>query len=844
MHNTSTTSFWALAWRSLWRDWRAGELRLLVLAIALAVAALTAVGFFADRIQNGLQRDARQLLGGDAVVRADQPLPTSFVAQAENLGLELTAHVGFPTMALADEAQGGNARLVALKAVAPGYPLRGTLRTAAHESAPDEPAQGIPAAGTVWVDSALLVALEVGIGDTISLGDKTFRIDRLIVVEPDRGAGFMSFAPRVMLPLSDLAATGLVQPASRVNYRLVVAGPDTAVKQFEQWAQTTIDANMLRGVNLESFENGRPEMQQTLGRAEKFLNLVALLAALLSAVAVAIAARAYAARHVDDCAMLRVLGLSQATMARAYTLQFVVVGVAAGLLGVLAGYAVHHGFVWLLAELVKTALPAASLWPAVFGLGVGLILMLGFGLPPILQLAKVPAMRVIRRDVGHIKAATLVAWLMGVLAFAVLLLLASRDWLMGGIAVGGFAAALLLFAGSAFVAVKLLRMVVARMQVPSWLQLATRQLTARPAYAVVQVSALSVGLLALVLLVLLRTDLITSWQQATPPDAPNRFVINIQPEQAMAFEAHLQQAGVESYDWYPMIRGRLVEINGKRVDPDQFEGDRAKRLVDREFNLSHGADAPPHNRVVAGRWTPNEPDAISVEDGLAETLGLKLGDVLTFDMAGIRHETRITSLRKVDWGSMRVNFFAMYPVSQMKDVPISYISAFKAPDNRQFDNQLLRAFPNVTNVDTTATVAQVQRVLGQVIRAVEFLFAFTLAAGLVVLFAAISATRAEREREYAILRAVGASSQMLRHMQRAELLGVGFLAGLQAALVAVFVGWALAHYVFEFTWTASAWVPLVGAVAGALLALMAGWWSLRGILRTPVVHTLRRAATS
>jgi putative ABC transport system permease protein len=469
--------------------------------------------------------------------------------------------------------------------------------------------------------------------------------------------------------------------------------------------------------------------------------------------------------------------------------------------------------------------------------------MLGFGLPPVLQLAKVPAIRVIRRDVGNIKASTLVAWLMGVLAFAALLLLASRDLLMGGIAVGGFAVALLLFAGTAFAAVKLLRVVVARIQAPSWLQLATRQLTARPAYAVVQVSALSVGLLALVLLVLLRTDLITSWQQATPPDAPNRFVINIQPDQADRFQAYIRQAGVASYDWYPMIRGRLVEINGQLVDLDQFEGDRAKRLVDREFNLSHGANEPPHNRVVAGRWVPNEPNAISVEDGLADTLGLKLGDTLTFDIAGIRHETRITSLRKVDWGSMRVNFFAMYPADDMQDLPISYISAFRAPEDRQFDNQLIRSFPNVTNVDTTATVAQVQRVLGQVIRAVEFLFAFTLAAGLVVLFAAISATRAEREREYAILRAVGASSDVLRRMQRAELLGVGFLAGLQSSAVAVLVGWALAHYVFEFAWTASAWVPLVGAVAGAVLALMAGWWSLRGILLTPVVQTLRRAVT-
>lgn len=842
MQNTTTT-FWALAWRSLWRDWRAGELRLLMLAIALAVSALSAVGFFADRLQNGLERDARQLLGGDAVVRSDQPLPASFVAQAQALGLELTQHVGFPTMALAEEAQGGNARLVALKAVAPAYPLRGTLRIATDDGAPDEAATSIPEPGMAWVDSALLVALNVEVGDRISLGDRSFQIDRVVVVEPDRGAGFMSFAPRVMLPLSDLPSTGLVQPASRVNYRFVVAGPQAAVREFEDWAQNTIDTDNLRGVNLESFESGRPEMQQTLGRAEKFLNLVALLAALLSAVAVAIAARAYAARHVDDCAMLRVLGLSQSTMTRAYTLQFTLVGLVAGLFGVLVGYLVHYGFVWLLSELVKTALPAASLWPAVFGLGVGLILMLGFGLPPVLQLAKVPAMRVIRRDVGQIKASTLVAWLMGGVAFAVLLLLASRDLLMGGIAVGGFALALLLFAATAFAAVKLLRLVVARINAPSWLQLATRQLTARPAFAVVQVSALSVGLLALVLLVLLRTDLITSWQQATPPDAPNRFVINIQPDQAQSFQAHLRQAGVDSFDWYPMIRGRLVEINGQTVDLDQFEGDRAKRLVDREFNLSHGAQEPPHNRIVAGQWVPNEPNAISIEDGLAETLGLKLGDDLTFDVAGIRHQTRITSLRNVDWGSMRVNFFAMYPVDQIQDLPITYISAFRAPEDRQFDNQLIRAFPNVTNVDTTATVAQVQRVLGQVIRAVEFLFAFTLAAGLVVLFAAISATRAEREREYAILRAVGASSQLLRQMQRAELLGVGFLAGFQSALVAVLVGWALAHFVFEFAWTASPWVPMFGAIAGAILALLAGWWSLRGVLNTPVVQTLRRAAT-
>ena len=840
--NTVSVSFWSVGARALVRDWRAGELRVLVLAIALAVAALTAVGFFADRLQNGLSRDARQLLGGDAVVRSDQPTPPAFVEQARSLGLQTTQHVGFPTMGRADDAHGGAARLVALKAVEAGYPLRGQLLVADRPGQPERGAEGVPLPGTAWVDEPLLAALDLQMGDTLWLGDASFRIARLIVIEPDRGAGFMSFAPRVMIHRDDLASTGLVQPASRLSYRLAVAGTDAAVQRYIRWAEVEQDKPAVRGVRLEAFESGRPEMQQTLARAEKFLNLVALLAALLSAVAVAIAARVYAARHLDDCAMLRVLGLSQATMAKAYTFAFVVVGTLAGAVGVALGYAVHHGFVWLLAELVKTSMPAPSGWPALFGLGVGWTLMLAFGLPPVLQLARVPPLRVIRREVGNLKPASLAVLGVGAAGFAALLLAASRDLTLGLIAVGGFTAAVGVFAVASYAAVRLLRALVNEATAPRWLRLATRQLCARPGYAVVQVSALAVGLLALVLLVLLRTDLISSWRQATPPDAPNRFVINIQPEQAQPFQATLRERGVSQYDWYPMIRGRLIEINGRAVSPDQFEGDRAQRLVDREFNLSHSAQAPLHNQVVAGRWTPDEAGAISVEEGLAETLGLKLGDRLTFDIAGMPIESTITSLRKVDWGSMRVNFFAMFPVASMPTVPLTYISAYRAPETPGFDNALVRAYPNITNVDMSSTIAQVQRVLGQVIRAVEFLFGFTLAAGLVVLFAAVTATRTEREREFAILRAVGAQSALLRQVQRAELLGVGLLAGALASVVAVAVGWALARYAFEFTWNVSVWVPVLGSLAGGVLALMAGWWGLRGVLRTPVVATLRKAA--
>jgi putative ABC transport system permease protein len=634
----------------------------------------------------------------------------------------------------------------------------------------------------------------------------------------------------------------LVQPASRITYRTALVGENAAVKAYSQWATDTIKKTDLRGLRIESLEGGRPEMRQTLDRAEKFLNLVALLAALLSAVAVAIAARGFAARHLDDCAMLRVLGTSQRTIAMAYTFEFALVGLSASALGVAIGFTVHYGFVALLAGLVDAALPAASLWPVAFGVGMGLTLLFAFGLPPVLQLAQVPPLRVIRRDVGGLKPASLAVLLIGIAGFAALLLAASSDLKLGLIAVGGFAGAVAVFAGCSYVAVKLLRRSVNEATAPRWLVLATRQISARPAYAVVQVSALSVGLLALILLILLRTDLIASWRKATPPDAPNRFVINIMPEQGDAFVKSLKDAGVSKFDYFPMIRGRLIAINGQATSPETLTDERAKRLVDREFNLSHSATNPSHNVVVAGKWTAEEKDAISVEEGIATTLGLKLGDALTFDVGGIQVVSKITSLRKVDWGSMRANFFVMYPVSTLPDVPATYMSAFKAPTTKGFDNALVRAFPNVTNVDMSLTINQVQRVLDQVIRAVEFLFGFTLAAGLVVLFAAVTATREERAREFAIMRAVGARSSLLRQVQRAELAGVGMLAGVLASIVAIIVGWALAKYVFEFAWTASLWVPLAGGVMGALLALAAGWWGLRSVLNTPVVTTLRRAS--
>jgi putative ABC transport system permease protein len=702
----------------------------------------------------------------------------------------------------------------------------------------------VPQAGQAWVDPSLLEVMNLQVGDAIWLGDKSFQIAALIHREPDRGAAFMNFAPRVMIHQADVPATGLIQPASRVSYRMAVSGDvsQVNVQQFLKWARAEVDKPEVRGIQVESMESGRPEMRQTLDRAEKFLNLVALLAALLCAVAVALAARTFASKHLDACALLRVLGQSQKTLSVAYAFEFITAGMVASLLGVLLGYGVHHAFIWLLAGLVDAQLPPSSVAPALLGLGMGLTLLLAFGLPPVLQLAKVPAMRVIRRDMGGMQPASVGVLLTGLFGFAGALMWASRDLKLGLMTVGGFAIATLLFAGATWLVLKLLRKWVPSDTAPRWLLLATRQVMARPVYAVVQVSALSIGLLALVLLVLLRTDLINSWRKATPVNAPDRFVINIQPDQTQAFQASLKQAGVTGYDWYPMIRGRLVAVNGKEVSPSDYTDDRAKRMVDREFNLSARSAQPENNPVVQGQWKEGERDAVSIEIGIAKTLGLKMGDRLRFDVGGVISEGRVTSFRKVDWGSMRANFFVIYPVDNLPDVPLSYMAAFKTPDVPAFERNLLQQFPNVTSVDLRATLIQIQNVLDQVIRAVEFLFAFTLMAGLLVLTAAVTSTREERKREFAIMRALGATGRLLSQVQTAELMGVGLLAGFLASLVAELVGWGLARFVFEFEWTASLWVPAAGALTGALLAWIAGWWGLAEVLRQPVSQTLRQAS--
>lgn len=823
------------------RDWRAGELRFLLLALVLAVAALSAVGFFVDRMNGALTRDASQLLGADLVVRSSHPVSARWHSEAASRGLLTADTISFPSMAGTGEGAAEDSRLVAVKAVSADYPLRGAVTLSVNGK--EQIAQGTPAHGTVWVDPGFLASRNVKQGDSVQLGQQRFVIAASIVREQDRGAGFMNFAPRVMLAAEDLPATGLVQNGSRLSYSLLVAGETDQLDQFQTWIEAQIKDRNLRGIQIETLDTGNPEMRATLDRARQFLALVGMLSAMLAALAIALAARRFMQRHLDACAMLRCLGLTQNQLTWLFLIEFLLLGLMASLTGVAIGFGAHFALLHWLGPLMNVSLPAASWLPLLQGIAAGMLLLLGFALPPVLQLRNVPHNRVLRREQQAPQAFTLVGYLLALGSFISLLVWQAGEVRLGLITAAGFSGALLVFALIASALLKSLHLLRAPLNFPAW-RFALTSLKRRPAASVVQMVALALGLMALLLLTVIRQDMLAAWRQSSPADAPNHFMINIQPEQKDAIVSLLNKSGTTDARLYPMIRGRLLQIDGHDISANSFKDERARRLVEREFNLSTMAALPLQNKVIAGRWFAADstvPEA-SVEQGLAKTLGLQLGDTLRFDVAGQTVEARITSLRKLDWGSMRVNFFVILNPSAVQPLPRTWITAFRLPPQQQpLVNQLMHAYPNLTIVDVGSMLAQVQQVIDQVVAAVEFLFLFTLAAGVLVLVAAMLGSQQERLREAGILRVLGATRRQLSRAQWIECLLIGAVAGAMAASGAALTGWVLARFVFDFAWTFSPMLWAVGIVAGVACALAGGWAGLRTVLTQAPLQTLREA---
>ncbi|MFL9871215.1 ABC transporter permease [Paraburkholderia megapolitana] len=826
------------------RDWRAGELTMLLLALVLAVAALASVGFLGDRLQKGLERDARKMLAADFIVRADHPVEPKFFQQAKALDLETATTAIFPSMVGTGGAQ-PLSRLAALKAVSTGYPLRGELRIASSPTAADHPATSIPPPGVVWVDPALLESLKLHVGDAVRVGSRSFTIGAVITRELDRGFAFVNFSPRLMLRFDDLPSTGLITYGSRVTYRLLVAGAEPSVATFSQWAHQQIDGGKLRGVALESLQDGQPQVRQTLDRASHFLTLVSLLTALLAAVAIAMAAHRYMRRHLDGCAAMRCLGVSQRTLRALFTIEFVALGLLGGALGVALGYAGHLALLAWLGSLIDVTLPQPGVLPALEGIAAGLVLLLGFALPPLLPLTRVPPVRVLRREWGEAERTAWAAYALGIVLFAALLIVAAGELKLGGIVAGGFAGGLLVFMCVARVALwasaRLVRS--ERLNAGIGWRYALASLERRSGASALQITALSIGLMCLLLIAMTRNDLVNGWRKSTPPDAPNEFIIDIQPDQRAAVTQYLTTHGWPDATLSPMVRGRLVAINGKAVNPDSYKSEDARRLVDREFNLSYTTTLPSDNRIAAGEWYGNsDKPQISIEQGLAKLINVKPGDVLRFDVTGLTVDAPVTSVRKLDWGSFKVNFFVLMPPSALRDFPATFITSFHlAPSQQGVIDNLIATWPGLTAIDMGPILAQVQNVLEQVIGAVQFLFAFTLAAGVLVLYAALAGTRDERMRESALLRALGASHRQVRAVQIAEFVAVGALSGLMAAIGAQVIGWVLATRVFEFYLSFDPWLLPAGVAAGVVCAALGGWLSLRHVLSRPALQSLRDA---
>ncbi|TXT23736.1 MAG: hypothetical protein FD134_1960 [Gallionellaceae bacterium] len=881
-----------LSFNLLRRDWRAGEWRVLLLALVLAVGSFATVGLFADRVRLALQQGATSLIGADLRIVSARPLPPAYRGMAEALGLRTVESRAFLSMVAHRE----QTLLSEIQAVGAGYPLRGRIEieppslplnnpSDRHSGAGRNPAikntprsgQGhdvvplsrgnnnhldsglrrnddaglkgegatgsIPARGTVWVDGRLLRRLDVRVGDEVGIGTQRFTVAARIVRDIDRAVGFYSFAPRVLMNDADLAATGLLQEGSRIVYRLMVAG---AARQVEA-LHDELKPKLSNGEKLESVRDARPEIRSALERAEHFLGLAALTAAILAGAALALAARRFVLRHLDTCAVMRCLGAQQGQVMRLFLYQFLLLGAVAVLLGCALGYVTQAALAGLIEAMRDTELPQPGMLPALKSAASGFALLLGFAFLPLLHLRRVSPLRVLRRELGAPQANIALAYGFAVLVLAGLFLWHAGSARLGFAMLGGLLAGLLCFGLLAW----LLLHGLARysLRFPAQLRHAFNNLARHGRDSALQVVALGLGGMALLLLTLVRGDLLQSWQGKLPPDTPNRFIVNIQPDQQQALLDFFARQLLPQPQLLPMVRGRLVAINAAPISGDSYADPRARDLVEREFNLSYAGKMPEWNELVSGSWwapslekgrAGDEVAQLSVEEGIAERLGIRLGDELTYDVGATPFTARVTSLRKVQWDSMKVNFFVIATPELLKDYPVSYLTSFYLPpDKVRAGDQLVREFPNLLVIDTGAMIEQVRGIMEQIAQVVSVIFLFTLLSGLAVLYAALLATRDERIQRAALLRALGADSRYLRRLHLAEFAALGALSGLFAAAGAVALGWVLAHYVLETPYRSNAMIWPVGVGGGILVVTLAGWRLARRMSQLPPLRVMQ-----
>ncbi len=820
------------AFTGLKRDWYSGELRLIGISILIAVACLSSVSFFTDRVRRATEQQATELLAADLVLISSTKIKNEYIDNADGAGLIISLNESFRSVVV----NGDNLELAEVKAVDANYPIRGNLRTSDDLFKQEQINDSIPASGTVWVDSRLLQALQVKLGESINVGAAELIVDKILTYEPDRGGDLFNIAPRLLMNRVDLDKTKLILPGSRIQYRLLLGGKSESIDLYRN--QLKLDENL----RLQGIKDARPEIKTALVRAEQFLGLAALVSIALAGLAIAMSAQRFAVRHYDNCAIMRCLGLQQREITQIYFYQLMMLGLICSLIGCVIGFFAQEGLNQMMIGMTQQSLPKPSWRPVLSGIFTGLITVLAFALPQLMRLRKISPLRVLRKDLTPLPLNNYVIYTVAIIALVLL-----SPWQSGDIALtiytvlGLFLTALVL-AVSAKLIIKLLKQLQPKLKMAARYGLAN--VSRRSNQSVMQIMGIGIGVTVMLLLTLVRTDLLAGWQNRLPDDAPNYFLINIQPDQVDSIRSHLSTLLNNDIALYPMIRGRLTKINERNVNPDDYENPRANRLAAREFNLSYADTMQDDNRVVAGEWWSkgeNTENYFSVEEGIAETLGISIGDSLSYSIAGQEIKGKVVNLRWVEWDSFNANFFVVSNTSALKTYPSTFISSLFIPDSkRSILIELIKQYPSITVFDIDAILKQVRAIMNQVVRTVEFVFIFTILTGIAVLFAALQSTHDERTHEAALMSALGANRKQIISGLIAEFMLLGIITGILSAIAASIIELALAEYVFKMEIVINPLLWLIAPLACCLIIVATGLIGTRKVLASSPMLILRK----
>ena len=821
------------ALRNLWRDLKSGELSVLLLALTVAVLSLTAVGFFTSRISQGVRAQAAEVLAADLRLESSSPIAARHLDEARARRLQSALLMSFPTAIFSGDVS----QLAALNAVTPSYPLRGHVRIADAPFGAARATDRVPARGEVWIDARIIAQLKAALGSSLKIGAASFRVTEVLDYRPDQGTGFVNLAPAALINYEDVASTGLIQPGSRATYAALFAGPPPAIAAFREYLNST----KAPGERLREVDESSRQLNSAIDRAGRFLNLASLASVLLAAVAVAMGARRYAARHIDTVALMKCMGASQGFVLAISLIELTLLAVFAAAAGAILGYLAQSGLAWVLRDLIRTDLPAPSLAPLPIALVTVVAMLIGFALPPLLQLRSTPPARVLRKTVSAPPLRYGASYVLALASVCAILWSLVRDTELVLSLLAGVLGVGLVLTLAGYGLVRLTGRLRGGVGI-AW-RYGLANVSRRGGGSVVQIVAFGLGLMVLLLLAVVRGDLLADWRRSLPADVPNNFLINIRPDERGALDEFLASRGMGRPSMYPMVRARITAINSKPSGSIELRGDAGRGFLEREQNLTWSQELMEDNQLIAGAWwTPQDSGKhlVSISTEYQEALQLKIGDRLEFDVAGEPLSAEVASIRKIRWDSFRPNFFLVFPPGLLDGAAGTYMtSVFLTAAQRPALADLVRRFPTVSVFDVDAILKQIRDIMDRASLAVQYVFLFTLAAGVVVLLAAVQSTRDERRYESAMLRTLGASRGTVLQGVAAEFAALGFLSGTLAAFGATGIGWILAHRLFSLPYTLDPWVWAAGLVGGTVLVGLSGTLATRSVVNTPPIHTLR-----